>query len=142
MTGESNIPLEYIHAKAVADGFLSQQEYDPKEVYTFLIALEGAPDITNIRFENKSQFGITAVKAEYTGDKHWEVEPTPQDNLACAELNETSRSIFGAIAEYTGFDITNPRATPQGFKTPPNCRADFDIGRKNLTMIITQAEKS
>ena len=62
-------PEHFKQIAMVADGWLISQGYNPTDVYSFLKALEGAPEITNIRVESrKKYYGTPAIFAEYIGE--------------------------------------------------------------------------
>ncbi len=137
------IPSEYRKAKIVADGFLAQQEFNPAEVYAFLKTLEGAPDIANIGFENTDRYrAFATVTAEYTGDGVWG-GLNKDYNIASDEFKETAKSIFEALAKYTGYTIKSVGADADRSETyTPKCKAEVEIENNDLSMIITQHDQS
>ena len=144
MANEPEITPEYRHAKFVADGYLTEQGFDPSKVYAFLDILEGAPDITSVRFGNTTEFIAGAkVTAEYSGDEHWGGMATTTGvgaGLACDKFQKTARSIFEALADYTGYEITT--GTAEVFDNHPDrCHAKVYIGNEKLSMIVTKASQ-
>jgi hypothetical protein len=144
MTGPRDfdkVPIENRIARAVADSLLSQKGYDPKEVYTFLGALEGHPEVTNFTVESIAPtVFMPVVKAEYHGDLPWNEENGHY--VASDEFHATARSIFKSVAKHTGHTIEKPHAVvhPDYEVQHDYCRADVKVGDKSLTMIIIPAE--
>lgn len=131
----SDISKDYLNAKLVADGLLRQQGHDPSAVYAFLDSLEGAPDITDVGFENIRRHIIGAtVTAKYTGgdnDEYWG-EINERDNIASDNFRAVAQTIFGDLAAHTGYEVYQVGANVK----PAYCHARVKLGKENLLMKI------